>query len=348
MHQGARLWAAAAALATASGVMAAPVTLSYGAPGTYTFTVPSGVTSIALEAEGGAGGGGSGGSATSSQFTLGGVTTRTTATGAAGGDGALGEQVSQTLTVVPGEVITIVVGAGGVGGEAADSWYPVETADGGAGGSGSPAGAAGGNATGGYNNYGWLSGAGGGGGGGTLVTYSGGPVAAQGGAGGGGGGAAFGLDTTAANLTLVGVAGQAASAGGAGGNCAGWVNPLSVFAVNNAAVLNQACQPYSGTSLFNTTINEHGGAGAAGYTGRGDVAGTGGTGGATVTGGAANVVSGITFYYHTSDGAAGVAGLPGRVQLTYTLPAPVPAAGWPALLLGLLAVGWLGARRVSR
>ena len=58
----------------------------------------------------------------------------------------------------------------------------------------------------------------------------------------------------------------------------------------------------------------------------------GGAGGPTVAGGAAHVVSGIAFFYNTSEGAAGAAGQPGRVRLTYALPpTPVPAAGLPAV-----------------
>ncbi len=345
MRATAKTVAFAALLVAASTAAAAPVTVTYTAPGTYVFTVPAGVTSIAVEAEGGGGGGGSGGSATSSQFTFLGNTTQTTATGAAGGDGAHGELVTQAIAVTPGEVITVVVGAGGAGGEASNSWFPVEIAEGGAGGAGHTPGGAGSSATGGYNNNGWLSGAGGGAGGSTAVIHGGGTLAAQGGGGGGGGGAAFALDTTAPVLALAGVPGFSASAGGTGGECRGWVNSLSVSVVNNPSTLNQACQPRAG-SLYNATVNEVGGSGASGYIARGDVPNTGGAGGPTVVGGTANTVNGTTFFYHTSDGAAGSNGASGRVQLTYAAPpTPVPAVGLPALLLGMLAVGWFGARR---
>lgn len=71
----------------------------YNNAGTYSFTVPSGVTQILFEATGGGGGGGSGGNSS-----LGG-------SGAGGGGGA--GCYTDFLTVTPGEVLTVIVGAGG-------------------------------------------------------------------------------------------------------------------------------------------------------------------------------------------------------------------------------------------
>ncbi len=69
----------------------------YSRPGTYSFTVPQGVTSI--EASGvGAGGGGGYGSGTTP-----------------GGGGAGGGVVSRIISVTPGEVLTVYVAAGGKG-----------------------------------------------------------------------------------------------------------------------------------------------------------------------------------------------------------------------------------------
>ena len=73
--------------------------VAFSAPGGSTFTVGEGVTTINVEMSGG--GGGSGGSYAG--------------TGGAGGDGEL---IRSTITVVPGDVLTITVGAGGAGGAA--------------------------------------------------------------------------------------------------------------------------------------------------------------------------------------------------------------------------------------
>lgn len=81
---------------------AEPGNIEYTAPGTYLFTVPAGITNLTCTVAG-AGGGGGGlwnpGDAWS---------------GAGGGSG--GFYSNQTITVVPGTVLQVVVGAGGVGG----------------------------------------------------------------------------------------------------------------------------------------------------------------------------------------------------------------------------------------
>lgn len=69
----------------------------YSRPGTFTFTVPTGVTSIEATGVGGGGGGGFG------------------REGAPGGGGAGGGVVSRIISVTPGEVLTIYVAAGGKG-----------------------------------------------------------------------------------------------------------------------------------------------------------------------------------------------------------------------------------------
>ncbi len=87
----------------------------YNAPGTYTWTVPPCVFSITVEVWGGGGGGG----AVWSRFS---VTANASdcesgdeiCTGAGGGGG--GGYSRRTYAVNPGEVYTIVVGAGGNGG----------------------------------------------------------------------------------------------------------------------------------------------------------------------------------------------------------------------------------------
>ena len=69
-------------------------------PGTYTYTVPAGVTSIKLEAWGGGGAGGSAKNATTNKD-------------ARGGGGAGGSYAAKIIAVSPGDVISYTVGAGG-------------------------------------------------------------------------------------------------------------------------------------------------------------------------------------------------------------------------------------------
>lgn len=73
---------------------------SYTTPGTYTFTVPAGVTSLRISVWGG---GGAGGGAHSQNGAK------------AGGGGEGGSFVRGVYTVTPGTSYTVVVGAGGTG-----------------------------------------------------------------------------------------------------------------------------------------------------------------------------------------------------------------------------------------
>lgn len=152
----------------------------YTTQGASSFTVPSGVTSLTVKLWGGGGGGGAGGSA------------------AAGGAGGGAGEATGTISVTPGETLTVYVGGGGSagtrntaggggGGGAYSSIYRGTTAlaiaagGGGGGGGRNSAGNTGGagGAGGGTNGIaGATSGAGGGGGGGTQ---------SAGGAGGTGG-----------------------------------------------------------------------------------------------------------------------------------------------------------------
>ncbi|WP_116367432.1 hypothetical protein [Parahaliea mediterranea] len=334
---------------------------TFDTPGTYSYTVPDNVSELELEVAGGDGGGGSGGSASSSAFVFfGSVIRETTATGAAGGDGALGEQVTQTLAVTPGEVITIVVGDGGEGGGQSNGEFPPEPTPAGAGGAGDPAGDPGSPSSGGYADMGLISGGGGGAGGTSSVVAGAGRVQALGGAGGGGGGGAYALDTETSQLVFAGTPAQGASAGGVGGNCAGYVNPLFMSASIAPGQLNQVCQVHPDGSLYQPDTPEHGGTGAPGFTGRGDAAGTGGAGAPTVTGGERQDVPGlpVPIYVRHSNGEAGQGGAPGYVILrgvvTEPEPAPaphqdvrpVPAVPLPFLLLGVLLLAGLGMGRL--
>lgn len=86
--------------------------IAYTTPGTYSFTVPNGITRLTCTVVG-AGGGGGGlwnpGDAWS---------------GAGGGSG--GFYLNSIATVTPGQILTITVGAGGLGGSglATGYWYP--------------------------------------------------------------------------------------------------------------------------------------------------------------------------------------------------------------------------------
>ena len=93
-------------------LLIAQTTDVFSTPGTYNWTVPPCVTSITLDVWAGGGGGG----AVWSQFTSAssGPTSYELCTTAGGGGG--GGYVRRTYTVTPGQVYTIVVGAGGNGG----------------------------------------------------------------------------------------------------------------------------------------------------------------------------------------------------------------------------------------
>lgn len=83
----------------------ATVVETFSTPGTYTWICPSGVTSVKVECWGGGGGGGGGDGVDSSSHVVGGC-------GGGGGEYA----AETTLTVVPGNSYTIIVGTGGTGG----------------------------------------------------------------------------------------------------------------------------------------------------------------------------------------------------------------------------------------
>lgn len=72
--------------------------ITFSTPGNYSWTVPEGVYAVTVEALGAGGGGGCSGAGS----------------GGAGGDGGYGKT---TLSVVPGETYTVIIGAGGQGGE---------------------------------------------------------------------------------------------------------------------------------------------------------------------------------------------------------------------------------------
>ena len=139
-------------LAAASSTAHAALTLTFDSPGEHAFTVPAGVTSIAIEVIGGKGG--------DSQFS---------STVSAGGSGA---DVTGTLSVTPGDVLYVEVGGNGGRGEKAgatclvtDPNCGVTSAPGGSNGGG-------GSGTRGINTSGPLYSAGGGGGALAIQTCS--------------------------------------------------------------------------------------------------------------------------------------------------------------------------------
>jgi hypothetical protein len=167
------------------------VTCAFTTPGTTSWVVPSGVTSVTLKAIGGGGGNGD-------------------TSGALGGNGGLGAEASRGVAVTPGSTLTVIVGAHGAN---------ATSTAGGSGGAGASAGGAGG--TGG--TYG------GGGGGGSSEVRFGGSVLITGPGGGGGGGGCVSSTTAngaggngaAAGSAGAACGGTAGSAGAAGNQSTG-------------------------------------------------------------------------------------------------------------------------------
>lgn len=76
--------------------------LTYTTPGTYIVTFPAGVTTAKITVAGAGGGGGGGG------------------VGATGGTGGRGGLITQSINVASGQAGSVIVGAGGSGGKAAN------------------------------------------------------------------------------------------------------------------------------------------------------------------------------------------------------------------------------------
>jgi len=88
----------------------------YSEAGSYSFTVPFGVSSITIETSGGAGGGASGWT-----YIVEGEKQPTYTVAAYGGDGGSSATATSQVSVTPNSEVTIVVGAGGAGGTAPGS-----------------------------------------------------------------------------------------------------------------------------------------------------------------------------------------------------------------------------------
>lgn len=152
------------------------VTHSFDTPGSHSFTVPVGVTSMQVEVAGAGGGAGSGVTVTNEfgvPLALVGVYQ--------GGSGGPGARVTATLLVVPGDVINMTIADSGKGGTLNRYNAPAGT---GAGGVGSGSGGPTANSDGPNNDTSSLNG--GGGGGASVLSVAGTFIRAGGGGGGGG------------------------------------------------------------------------------------------------------------------------------------------------------------------
>lgn len=159
---------------------------------TGNFIVPAGVTTIYITACGGGGGGGAGGGGSSSQY------------GSGGGGGGGGQfRIMSPYTVVPGQTLSISIGAAGSGGASSS-------------GTGSAGGAGGSTSISNLNGGSTLVLSGGSGGGAGVSTGAGFAAGGQGGAGSPGG--SYGGDSNGQQPTAAGGAGASTGLGGGGGN----------------------------------------------------------------------------------------------------------------------------------
>jgi hypothetical protein len=199
------------------------------------FTVPSGITSIIVKSWAGGGGGGAGCSA------------------GAGAAGAGGGFAQATLSVTPGQILTVLAGGGGTGG----NFIGRSGADGGGGG-----GASGIQQSGSYV----IIAGGGGGGAGCLTTATGG---VGGGASGGNGSGPSGNGGSGGTSSAVGSAGTATTAGTNGSGNTGGNGGSSTGTVSGTG-------GYNGGGLAGRKITSSGGGGGGGG---GYFGGGGGSGG---------------------------------------------------------------------
>lgn len=266
---------------------------SFVTPGSWSYTVPSGVTSVSVTLSGAGGGGGGADS------------------NGAGGAGGNGGSINVVFNVTAGQIVSGVVGGGGGTGFTGGSGFNASCKGGGAA-PGFGGGGAGANAN--CSPSSGYSGGGGGGGGACSVSYGGIVVAQAGGGGGGSGGgwnnpgiagvsvsnrvsassACATLGTGTAGVAL-GLDGGAGSGGGGGvpGGVAGLGsidNPnSSASIVGNATAGGKATGGGAGGNCYNSaanvwlaSANGSGGAGAAGQTTTTSTAGTPGTNGSVI------------------------------------------------------------------
>lgn len=277
-------------------------TVIYSTAGSSSFTVPTGVNSITVEAWGAGGGGGNGSGSTGS-----------------GGAGGGGGYAQSTLSVTPGETLTINVGTGGAKAAAASN--------GGYGGGFSAV----------LRSSTYLIQAGGGGGGGGLVgtnTYAGGAGGAGGGTSGIGGSAATGI------ATVGGPGGQGTTAAGGGGGTAGSSGTAGYSGTNNLG----GDAGGSGATC-STAVTTRGGNGGTGGGGKGGTAATcvggGGGGGGRYGGGGGG--SAINSSNRGSGGGGGGSSLTTGTSNTETPGSgTTPAASTDPLHISTAGVGGSG------
>ncbi|MEZ3159437.1 LPXTG cell wall anchor domain-containing protein [Microbacterium sp. BWT-B31] len=233
-----------ATLVVAAPAQAVAIPVTFGTPGTYSWTVPEGVTTLTgVVVRGASGGRGEGNQA---------------------GDGAVGAQLGGTMSVTPGQVLTIYVA-----GQGADA-----TGDGpgGSGGTGYRAGGAGGTGAGTVG----LRNGGGGGGGSSAIIGGNADVIAGGGGGGGGTGGGFGACDGGGG----GAGGATGATGGGGGADQGGCNTLNGGAGGTPASVTAAgTNGGSGTGGLVPDGGSGGGGGGGGIGGPANNSNTGGGGG---------------------------------------------------------------------
>ncbi len=276
------------------GINCVPNTVSFTTPGSYTWTVPAGLTSISVVATGGGGGGGglSGPNA-----------------GQVGGAGAV---VTSTLSVTPGQVLNLVVGGGGgAGANGPSNGNGFSLGAGGGGGGSSSVDASTDVAT--LAAYPEII-AGGGGGGGSYLGGAGGNAGGAGGAGGNGGDADFGQPATG------GGGGSGGTGGAAGTNCDGQsCNAGSngdggaggVGGSNDGSIPGGSAGSGAGTGTGGSGTSYVNGAGGGGY-------GGGGGGGISAGGGAGGSTgpAGTTYAPANNGGGSATNGGDGSIVIT--------------------------------
>jgi len=259
---------------------------SYTTPGTYSFTVPDGVSSLQIIATGGGGGGGG----ASGQVY-------------AGPLGGAGATVTSTLSVTAGQVLSLVVGGGGHGGISGGGTGTNYTCGSGAGGGGASSVDAG--------DADQIIAGGGGGGGACVSDAAGGDAGGPNGAGGSGGAgdvdtAAFGgADGTGGTGAAV-LFGSNGNTGGSGDGGAGGEGG------NNGPMAGGAGGSGSGTaSGGDANAYDLAGGGGGGY-------GGGGSGASGSGGGAGGSIgpSGTTYAAAVNGGAAASNGGDGSILIT--------------------------------
>jgi hypothetical protein len=320
-----RIWMGGLAGLVLSPLALAATVHEYRSPGSYSFTVPSGVTSIQVEVAGAGGGAGVG------QTVPDGLGYPTWMMGIrTGGSGGAGGRVQATLAVQPGDIITMVVADSGKGGTYHPFYEPLPGA--GAGGSGSGSGGTTANARGPDENNGREF-TGGGGGGASALSVVGTVIRV----GGGGGGGGF-FSTQGTN--------SSAESGASGGSST--VSTQDCQTPANGSDGTWSAWALESQGFFGLGSGGGGGGGYQGQAGQGGVtpglsrdsffqvefAPTGGGGGGTChwVGAGGRTLSSIT-----ADGAGGAGGIADAAPLT---PIELPQlAEAPAAING--AAGWI-------